>query len=156
MIDGLRTLDLTSVAKRTDWNTQEAQPIPIMRQSVPLSNQSQKHSVNTDDRPSVPLDVFYVVQTSSGAVGNRQHRVCPPLYEMRRQAEVKLTHLQTAASGRGTYSIWKATTYVEPAEWLYDVVVADGSVIRARHGELRRSATATECKGPVAECAVGG
>jgi hypothetical protein len=26
--------------------------------------------------------------------------------------------------------IWKATTYVEPAEWLYDVVVADGSVIR--------------------------
>lgn len=30
----------------------------------------------------------------------------------------------------GTYSIWKATTYVEPAEWLYDVVVADGSVIR--------------------------
>ena len=128
------------VAKRTDWSTQEAQPIPIMRQAVPLSRQSQRYCVNTNDRPSVPLDVFYVVRTSSGAVGSRHHRVCPPLYEMRRQAEIKLKHLQTASSGRGTYSIWKATTYVEPAEWLYDVVVADGSVIRPRHRELRRSA----------------
>jgi hypothetical protein len=40
--------------------------------------------------------------------------------------------VQTGTPGSGTYSIWKATTYVEPAEWLYDVVVADGSVIRLR------------------------
>jgi hypothetical protein len=112
----------------------------MMRQAVPLSNQSQRHGVNTDDRPSVPLDVFYVVQTSSGAVGSRHHRVCPPLYEMRRRAEIQLIHLQMASSGRGTYSIWKATTYVAPAEWLYDVVMADGSVICPRHRELRRSA----------------
>jgi len=140
MIDGLRTLDLIFVSKRTDWEPQEAQPIPIMRQAVPLSNRSPRPCVNTDDHSSVPLDVFYVVQTSSGAVGSRHHRVCPPLYEMRRQAEMKLIHLQTGSPGTGTYSIWKATTYVEPAEWLYDVVIADGSVIRPGHRELRRSA----------------
>jgi hypothetical protein len=49
-------------------------------------------------------------------------------------------HLQTTSSGSGTYSIWKATTYVEPAEWLYDVVVADGSVIRLGDRNRRRSA----------------
>ncbi len=79
--------------------------------------------MNTEDRPSVPLEVFYLVQTSSGAVGKRHNRVRP---------QVELVHLQTASSGRGTSSIWKATTYVEPAEWLYDVVVANGSVIRLR------------------------
>lgn len=93
-----------------------------------------------DDRPSVPLEVFYVVQTSSGAIGKRRHRVCPPLYETRHQAQIDLIHLQAASSGRGTYSIWKATTYVEPAEWLYDVVMANGSVIRLRDRDLRRSA----------------
>jgi len=94
-----------------------------------MPKQSPVHPVNTGDRPSVPLEVFYVVQTSSGAVGKRHHRVCPPLYETRHQAQVDLIHRQTASSGTGTYSIWKATTYVEPAEWLYDVVVANGSVI---------------------------
>jgi len=138
MIGGLHTRS-DFVSERTDWNTQEAQPITIMSQAVPLSNQSQRYCVNADDRPSVPLDVFYVVQTSSGAVGNRHHHVCPPLYEMRRQAEIKLIQLQTASSGRGTYSIWKGTTYVEPAEWLYDVVVADGSVMCPRPRELYRS-----------------
>jgi len=95
--------------------------------------------VNTDDRPSVPLDVFYLVQTSSGTVGKRHRRVCPPLYETRRQAQIELMHLRTTPSGRRTYSIWKATTYVEPAEWLYDVVVANGSVIRLRDREPRCS-----------------
>ena len=76
--------------------------------------------------------MFYVVQTTAGLIGKRHHLVCPPLYETRRQAQIELMLLQTASPGSGTYSIWKATTYVEPAEWLYDVVVADGSVIRLR------------------------
>ena len=49
-------------------------------------------------------------------------------------------HLEAASCGSGTFSIWKATTYIEPAEWLYDVVVADGSVIRLRDHNVRRSA----------------
>jgi hypothetical protein len=101
-----------------------------------LPKQSPVHPVNTGDRPSVPLEVFYVVQTSSGAVGKRHHRVCPPLYETRHQAQVDLIHRQTASSGTGTYSIWKATTYVEPAEWLYDVVVANGLVAQPCYVDL--------------------
>ena len=128
------------MGRRTDWNTQEAQPIQIMRQATPLSKQSPVHPVNTGDPPSAPLEVFYVVQTSAGAVGKRHHRVCPPLYETRHQAQVQLVHSQTASSGTGTYSIWKATTYVEPAEWLYDVVVVNGSVIRLADRKRRRSA----------------
>jgi hypothetical protein len=82
--------------------------------------------------PPAPLEVFYVVQTTAGLNGKRHRLVCPPLYEIRRQAQIDLMLFQTASSGSGTYSIWKATTYAEPAEWLYDVVVADGSVIRLR------------------------
>jgi hypothetical protein len=103
-----------------------------MKRTTPPSEQSQGGSANADDRPSVPVDVFYVVQTTAGLIGRRHHRVCPPLYETRRQAQIELTLLQTTSSSSGTYSIWKATTYIEPAEWLYDVVVADGSVIRLR------------------------
>jgi hypothetical protein len=104
-----------------------------MRRAIPPSEQSQGDSANTNDRSSAPLDVFYVVQTTAGLIGERHHRVCPPLYETRRQAQVKLALLQEASFGSGTYSIWKATTHVEPAEWLYDVVMADGSVIRLRN-----------------------
>jgi hypothetical protein len=103
-----------------------------MKRTIPPSEQSQADSANANDCPSAPLDVFYVVQTTAGLVGQRHHLVCPPLYETRRQAQIELMLLQTANFGNGTYSIWKATTYVEPAEWLYDVVVADGSVIRLR------------------------
>jgi hypothetical protein len=69
------------------------------------------------------------MQTTGGVIGRRHHRVCPPLYETPRQARVELLRLQAAASGSGTYSVWKAATYIEPAEWLYDVVTADGSII---------------------------
>jgi hypothetical protein len=103
-----------------------------MKRTIPPSEQSQGDSANANDCTSAPLDVFYVVQTTAGLVGKRHHLVCPPLYETRRQAQIELMLLQTANFGRGTYSIWKATTYVEPAEWLHDVVVADGSVIRLR------------------------
>ena len=41
-------------------------------------------------------------------------------------------HLQTALTGSGTSSIWKATKYPEPAEWLHDVVVVDGALIRIK------------------------
>jgi hypothetical protein len=124
-----------------------------MRQAAPLSKQSQKHPVNPDD--SVPHAVFYFVQTSSGAVGKRHHGVSPPLYETPHQAQVELMHLQTASSGRGTSSIWKATPYVEPAEWLYDVVVANGSMIRLRDREPRRAANREREKRPCSESAVG-
>lgn len=96
--------------------------------------------MRTDNHPSVPLEVFYVVQTSSDTIGKRHCRVRPPSYEKRHQAQIELIHLQTASSGRGTYSIWKATAYLEPAEWLYDVVVANGSVIRLRDRNLRSRA----------------
>ena len=103
-----------------------------MKRTIPPTEHSQGGSANSSDGPSAPLDVFYVVQTTAGLIGQRHHLVCPPLYETRPQAQIELMLLQTASSGGGTYSIWKATTYVEPAEWLYDVVVADGSVIRLR------------------------
>jgi hypothetical protein len=109
-----------------------------MTRETPQLAQPPGRSAGTEDRLPAPLDVFYVVQTTAGVIGKRQHRVCPPLYETRRQAQVELMHLETTSSGSGTYSIWKATAYVEPAEWLYDVVVADGSVIRLGDGDRRR------------------
>ena len=93
-----------------------------------------------DDSPTAPLEIYYVVQTTAGVIGKRNHRVCPPLYETRSQAQIELVHLQTASPNGGTYSIWKATTYVEPAEWLYDVVVVDGSVVRLGDRSMRRTA----------------
>jgi hypothetical protein len=110
-----------------------------MTRDIPLSTQLRRRSASTDDRPPAPVDVFYVVQTTAGVIGKRHHRVWPPLYETRHQAQIELMHLQTASSGSGTYSIWKASTYVEPAEWLYDVVVADGSVIYLGDRNPRRS-----------------
>ena len=47
-------------------------------------------------------------------------------------------HLQTAEGCNCTYSVWKATTYVQPARWLYDVVGADGSLIRPGNHEFSR------------------
>jgi hypothetical protein len=109
-----------------------------MRRAIPLPGQPRTLPASTDARPAAPLEIYYVVQTTAGVVGKRRHRVCPPLYETRHQAQVELMHLEGVSSGSGTYSIWKATTYVEPAEWLYDVVVADGSVIRLRDHSARR------------------
>jgi hypothetical protein len=102
-----------------------------MRHKASLSGQLPPRAAATDGGVNLPLEVFYVVQTTSGAIGRRQHRICPPLYETPRQAQMQLTHLRGAAATSGTYSVWRSTTYVEPADWLYDVVVADGSIIRA-------------------------
>jgi hypothetical protein len=112
-----------------------------MARAAPLSEQPRRPSTSTDDRPTAPLEIFYVVHTTAGVIGKRHHRVCPPLYETRHQAQIELVHLQTASPTGGTYSIWKATTYVEPAEWLYDVVVVDGAVIRLGKRNKRLTAS---------------
>jgi hypothetical protein len=90
------------------------------------------------NHPSVPQEVFYVVQTSSGTLRKRHRGVRPRSHAKRHQAQVELIHLQMACSGAGTYSIWKATAYAEPAEWLHDVVVANGSVVRLRGRNSRQ------------------
>ena len=101
-----------------------------MTRTAHQPGQPRRHT-GTDDGLRIPLEVFCVVHTTGGAVGERHHRICPPLYETSRQAEMELLHLRTADSSSGTYSVWKAATYIEPAEWRYDVVTADGSIIRA-------------------------
>jgi len=110
-----------------------------MRPVIPPSGRPQGRSATIDDRLTAPLEVYYVVQTTAGVIGQRHHRVHPPLHKPRRQAQIELLHLQAACSG-GTYSIWKTTAYVELNEWLCDVVVADGAVIRLRDRDLQRSA----------------
>jgi hypothetical protein len=103
----------------------------MKRKPVPVG-QTAPDSSGAGDGGSVPLEVFYVVRTTGDVVGTRRHRICPPLYETRHQAQAKLMKLQAAGSGSDTYSVWKAVTYVEPADWLYDVVIANGSVIRRK------------------------
>lgn len=84
-------------------------------------------------RLEAPPDVYYVVQTVGEAVGERQHCVSSSLYETPSQAHAELTRLVTANAGCA-YSVWKGSTYIEPARWAYDVVLADGTVLRAHEG----------------------
>ncbi len=89
--------------------------------------------MNISAPAAAPVDVFYVVQ-SAGIVGERNHRLRSDLYETRPQAEAQLVQLRHADSG-GSYSVWKSTTYIEPAEWLHRVVRSDGTLILPRlHG----------------------
>lgn len=108
----------------------------MMKRAIPLFPPRQR-SPGKDERTPVPLDVFYFVQTTAGVIGKRLRRVCPPLYGTRQRPQIELMHLQTAGAGSGTYSIWKATTYLDPAEWLHDVVVANGALIRIRRRNPR-------------------
>lgn len=85
---------------------------------------------NAADYAAAPLDVFYVVETTDRVVGERKHRVCPPLFETRPQACRALAGLR-GTKAPGTLSIWKGTTHIEPARWSYDVVMADGTTIAA-------------------------
>ena len=126
------------VVQRTDPGTRNVEAPHTMRPKASLAGQLPRPASNTDGRVPAPLEVFYLVQTTGDVIGRRHHRVCPPLYETRDQAHIELMHLQAASAGGGTLSIWKATTYVEPAEWLYDVVIADGSVVRLGHHHRRR------------------
>lgn len=88
--------------------------------------------MRAEHHPAAPLDVFYVVETTGQVSGERHHRVRSLLFETPSQANKERTRLQKA-SAHGTFSVWKGTTYIEPAEWSYDVVMADGTVIRACH-----------------------
>jgi hypothetical protein len=129
---------LAFVVQRTDPDTRTVEALQTMRLKTSPSGQSPRDASRTGGPVRVPLEVFYVVQTTGDIIGRRHHRVCPPLYETRHQARIELVHLRAAGLEGGTYSIWKAATYVEPAEWLYDVVTADGSVARPSDRQQRR------------------
>jgi len=73
-----------------------------------------------------PVEVFYVVR-STGAPGRQEHHVASVLYETLAQAHTELARLSTAHPR--DYSIWKSTTYVEPPQWGYVVMRADGTVL---------------------------
>lgn len=90
--------------------------------------------MNSEHHPAAPLDVFYVVETTGQVSGERHHRVRSLLFETRFQANEERMRLQMA-NARGTFSVWKGTTYIEPAEWSYDVIMADGTVILSRRGK---------------------
>jgi hypothetical protein len=126
-----------SVWERTDCNGWWDHLV-AMKQNRFISDERPPHSTRTDDRLAPPLDVFYVVQTTAGASGERSHRIRSALFETRHQARTELTRLRAASAGSSTYDIWTAARYVEPAEWLYDVVMADGSVIRSRRNRRVR------------------
>ena len=85
----------------------------------------------SDSQLVAPLDVFSVVKTTGTILGRRSHRVCPPLYETRAQAEAALPRLLPANGGTDTYDVWKHSTYIEPAGWMSDVVMADGTIVRS-------------------------
>jgi hypothetical protein len=76
-----------------------------------------------------PADVYYVVQ-SSGKVGRRDHQMVSALYETRPQADAELARLRGEKKGV-VLSVWMRTTHVEPAQWLSDVIMADGTIIPA-------------------------
>lgn len=80
-------------------------------------------------QPITPVDVYFVVQ-SSGKLGKRDHKVISPLFETHAQAHAELTRLRIERKDK-VLSVWKHTTQVEPAEWLADVIMADGTVIPA-------------------------
>jgi hypothetical protein len=99
--------------------------------------------MNSEYHPAAPLDVFYVVETTGQVSGERHHRVRSLLFETPLQANKERTRLQIA-NARGTFSVWKGTTYVEPAEWSHDVVLADGTVIPSRLGNLLQGSNPRE------------
>ena len=84
---------------------------------------------------AAPLDVFYVVETTGHVSGERHHRVRSLLFETRFQANKERMRLEMAGA-RGRFSVWMGTTYIEPADWLYDVVMTDGTVIRSKRESL--------------------
>jgi hypothetical protein len=104
-----------------------------MKQDLPASEQYVK-----GPRKSVaPLEVFYVVQTTGTVLGKRHHRVRSLLYETRRQAQAELLQLGAANAGADSYSVWKSATYIEPADWMTDVVMNDGTMIRPKRRNTR-------------------
>ncbi len=86
------------------------------------------------DEQAAPLTVFYVVETTRQAGGERHHRVSSHLFETSSQAQTELARLELT-NASGVFSVWKGATYIEPAAWLYDVIMADNTVIPARRGQ---------------------
>lgn len=91
-----------------------------------------QHSSGTPS-PEAPSDVYYVVQALGTNLGERENRLSSALFETRSQAEAELTRLAGVHPGRA-YSVWKGSTYIEPARWAHDVVLIDGTVLRANEG----------------------
>ncbi len=102
---------------------------------VRATAQTHDTAMNSEHHPAAPLDVFYVVETTGQVSGERHHRLRSLLFETRFQANKEQIRLQMS-NARDSFSVWKGTTYIEPAEWAYDVVMADGTVIRSRCGNL--------------------
>jgi hypothetical protein len=75
---------------------------------------------------ATPAEVFYVVH-STGARGHREHRLASVLYETRPHAHTELARLSAAHAG--DYAVWKSATYIEPPQWGYAVMLADGTVV---------------------------
>lgn len=86
--------------------------------------------MRTDIPQDAPTDVYYVVETTGTILGERRHRAASSLYETRKQAEAEFTRLAAMNEGKA-YSVWKASTYIEPARWAHDLVLEDGSMLRA-------------------------
>jgi len=86
---------------------------------------------------SAPPDVYYVVE-SSGRIGKRDHHVISPLYETRSQADGELARL-SAGKKHGVLSVWMRTSYREPPQWVSDVVMADGTIVRAPRSPTRKT-----------------
>ena len=96
---------------------------------------------------SVPIDVFYIVQ-SKGDRGERDHLLRSVPYETQAQAETELGRLRGAdVTGAASYGIWRSTTYVEPAEWLHRVVRSDGTLILPRLRDTQKCADASDAAG---------
>jgi hypothetical protein len=85
-------------------------------------------TMSLSDSVAAPAEVFYVVQ-STGARGRREHRLASVLYEMRAHAHTELARL--IAAHPGDYAVWKSATYIEPPQWGYAVMRADGTVVPA-------------------------
>ena len=85
-----------------------------------------------------PPDVYYVVQTLGTVMGEREHRLSSALYEAPSQAHAELARIATAKAGNA-YSVWKGSTYIEPARWAHDVVLTDGTVLHPESNTQKRN-----------------
>jgi len=126
---GCVTTPHLSVRENTDRRLGREHTFCMVR-TVPMSSECRP---KTRDDQAAPLAVFYVVETAGQVIGERHHSVCSHLFETSFQAHTELARLELA-NASGAFSIWRGTTYIEPAEWLYDVIMADGTVIPARRG----------------------
>lgn len=86
--------------------------------------------MTTNAPRDAPADVYYVVESSRGIPGERQHRAASPLFETMSLARAELARL-VAENDEKAYSVWKGSTYIEPARWSHDVVLEDGTVLSA-------------------------